>query len=179
MKAARASARQIRFTIYNKRTEFLAAHPDITEALAHVDDPVHARNTFAKDVLAKLDRFGELSEKQASAVVASMQRDRDYTARRAIEEAEVKGDAPTGRVTVTGTVLSTRVDETDFGTVVKMLLKLDNGARAWVTCPSGVERGDSITLAATWTVSPTDKSFAFGKRPHLIRTTTANQGVKP
>lgn len=167
---ARAEARKARFTIYTKRQAFLATRPDVAEALATIDNPVHAKNLFAHDVLRKLDQYGELSEKQIASVLTSLQRDREYAARRTAEESEPKGDAPSGRVVVTGTVLSTKDVESQYGWTTKMLLKLENNARAWLTVPSGseIERGDTVTVRATFEVSRDDKSFAFGKRPTLV-----------
>lgn len=61
---ARAEARKVRFTIFHERQAFLAAHPAIVEAIACIDEPVHASNSFVKDVLAKLDHYGSLSERE-------------------------------------------------------------------------------------------------------------------
>lgn len=164
---ARAEARKVRFTIWNKRQEFLAANPAIADALARIDDPIHERNTFAKDVLSKLDTYGELSPKQTAAVVASLERDKVWAARKAQEALEPKGDAPTGRVEVAGTVVSLKLQESLYGSTLKMLVKLDNAAKVWCSVPSGHEPavGDTVAFKATFTVSDTDKSFAFGKRP--------------
>ena len=165
---ARAKARKVRFVTYNKRTEFLASHPAIAEALVNISKPEHARNDFAQDVLRKLDQYGSLSDAQVNALVKSMARDLEYVARKAAEAAEPKGDAPSGRVQVTGTVLSTKTQEGDWGITTKMLVKLENNSKVWVTCPDGVERGDTITFKATFEVSKDDTSFAFGKRPILV-----------
>jgi hypothetical protein len=168
---AAAEARKVRFTVYNKRKSFLDANPALADAMVHVDDAVHAKNFFVKDVLAKLDRYGDLSEKQVAAVVASLARDVEWAVKRATEAAEPKGDAPSGRTEVTGTVLSMKEHENAFGFTMKMTLKLTNGARVWVTAPGSesLEKGDVVTLRATWTPSKDDKSFAFGSRPHLVR----------
>lgn len=61
---ARAEARKVRFTIWNKREAFLEKHVELRAALACIDHPEHVKNFFAHDVLAKLDRYGELSDKQ-------------------------------------------------------------------------------------------------------------------
>lgn len=170
---SRAEARKVRFKIYTKRQEFIAANPAIAQALADIEKPEHARNTFVRDVLRKLDQYGTLSARQVECVISSMNRDREAVARKAVEALEIKGDAPEGRQTVTGEVLATKVQESDFGPVVKMLVKLENNARVWVSAPSGVERGQRITFTATFERSNTDRSFGFGKRPHLIQTREA------
>lgn len=169
---ARAEARKVRFVIYNKRTEFLTANPAIADALTHIEELQHTKNFFAKDVLRKLDQWGVLSVAQVNAVINSLQRDNDYAARAAAEAVESKGAAPSGRVEVTGIVLSVKNQESAYyeGIVTKLLIKLANNSKVWCTRPSGssIERGDTVTIKATWTVSPTDTAFSFGKRPILI-----------
>ena len=152
----------------SKRDAFLATNPAIVDALVAITEPVHANNAFVKDVLSKLNRYDSLSDAQVNAVVTSLRRDIEYAARKAVEATEVKGDAPTGRVEVTGTVLSVKVKENDYGFVRKALIKLENNAKVWVTAPDGVERDLTVTIKATWTPSQDDRHFAFGKRPILV-----------
>lgn len=179
---ARANARKVRFTIWTKRQEFLDAHPAIVQALTEVDKPEHARNVFAKDVLAKLDQYGTLSDRQVTTLLESLARDTAYVARKAVEETEPKGAAPSGRVEVTGTVLSIKEQEGYgyAGPVWKMLLKLENNSKVWVTCTStDICRGDKVTVKATWTVSATDPSFAFGKRPVVVNHDAYDKSLPP
>lgn len=168
---AKAEAIKARFVVWNKRTAYLEAHPEVVAALAEMDNPVHARNSFAVDIVGKLNHWGDLSDKQAAALVASLKRDHEFAAKRAAEATEVKGDAPSGRQTVTGEVLSIKEYEGGFGYTYKMLVKLDNNSRVFVSKPSGhgIERGWRITFTATFTPKDDDKSFAFGKRPIFIR----------
>lgn len=65
--------------------------------------------------------------------------------------------------------------ESDFGETLKMTLKLANNARVWLTVPSGatVNRGDKVSVTATFTRSDKDVSFAFGKRPTGIEVESA------
>jgi hypothetical protein len=167
---ARAEARKIRFAIYEKRKAFIAQNPGIKDVLDHINDPVHAKNMFVQDVMHNLDKWGTLSPRQVEAVLESMKKDVERATRLAAEAAEPKGDAPSGRVRVTGVVLATRWQEHDFGQTLKMLVKLENGSKVWCSAPSRetIERGDTITFTATFEVSRDDKSFAFGKRPHLV-----------
>lgn len=176
---ARAEARNVRFTIFTKRQEFLAAHPEVEAILTHIDQPQHAKNFFAQDVMRKLDQYGSLSQAQVDAVVKSLARDNEHEARKAAEAAEPKGDAPSGRQTVTGTVVSIKTQEGYMPgtTTLKMLVKLENNSKAWASVPSGadVQKGDTITFKATFEVSNVDKSFAFGKRPTLVKVTHNEQ----
>lgn len=165
---ARAEARKVKFTIYNRRAQYLVEHPEVAEMLLHVDDPQHAKNFFLKDVLNKLDQYGSLTTPQLGAIVASYAKDNERAEQKAVEALEPKGAAPSGRVTVTGVVLSIKcVDGYMPGTVAyKMLLKLENNAKVWLTCTdSSIERGYTVIVKATFEVSRDDKSFAFGKRP--------------
>lgn len=162
---ARDAANKVRIKVWNQREAFLKATPDFAAAIANYT----GTNTFVKDVVAKLGLYGSLSERQVSAVLKAIARDAEVAAGKAQEAVEVKGDAPVGRQTVTGTVLSTKVQESIYGATLKMLLKLTNGSRVWLTVPrkATVTKGDSVTVTATFEVSKDDKSFAFGSRPEI------------
>lgn len=172
---SRDASRKVRIKVWNDRQRYLEAHPEIAEALKAIEQPAHAGNGFVKDVLSKLDTYGYLTERQAAAVVTSLKRDEEFAARKATEQAEVKGDAPSGRCEVTGVILSLKQRDTDFGVVTKALVKLDNNSKVWFTANWDVERGDTITVRATFEVSHDDKSFAFGKRPHLVKRVPATE----
>lgn len=165
-----AEARDVRFKIYTKREAYLEANPAIAQALKEIDEPQHARNHFAKDVLAKLDQYGELSERQRDTVLKSLREDNERAER---EAAEPKGDAPSGRVEVKGEVLSLKEVFSDFGMTLKMVLKLENGARCYISAPAryDIKRGDHVHIRGTFEVSKDDKSFAWGSRPHMIKHT--------
>lgn len=167
---SKAEAGHARLKVWKARERFLEANPAIVAAMAQAKTPAHAGNTFVADVLAKLDRYGNLSEAQVAAVVKSLARDLETAARKAAEALEVKGDAPEGRQTVTGTVLSVKGQDTDFGFVVKMLVKLENNSKVWLTVPAGADlvRGDLATFTATFERSRDDRSFGFGKRPRMV-----------
>jgi len=167
---SKAEAGHGRMKVWKARERFLEANPALVAVIAQAKTPAHAGNTFVADVLAKLDRYGNLSDAQVAAVVKSLARDLETAARKAAEALEVKGEAPEGRQTVTGVVLTTKGQESDFGFVLKMLLKLANNSKVWLTVPAGadVKRGDVVTVKATFEVSRDDKSFAFGKRPYLV-----------
>lgn len=160
---AKAEAGHARMKLWGQREAFVKSRPDLAAAIEQAKAEVHGMNTFVHDVIGKLNRFGSISDKQIAAVVASLQRDLD----KANAPVEVKGDAPTGRVTVTGVVVGLKDQESAYGWTTKMTIKLANNARVWMTKPAGadVERGATVTVTATFEVSATDKSFAFGKRP--------------
>jgi hypothetical protein len=170
----RAAAHAESLKAWLAREKFVAAHPSIAAALTAIEEPVHAGNHFVKDVLRKLDHFGTLSDKQVAAVEQSLARDVEHAAKKAAEAVEPKGDAPEGRQEVTGEVLSVQSRESDWGEVLKMLVKLENNSKVWVSVPGsacgtdGGLKGKTITIRATFERSKDDKSFAFGKRPTLV-----------
>ncbi len=90
--------------------------------------------------------------------------------RQAIQQAEEQAsaaDCPSGRMLVIGRVLTIRVDETQYGTVTKMLVKHDSGFKVWGTRPSGLncDRGDIVSFKATVQQSDKDPKFGFYARP--------------
>jgi len=167
---AKAEAGHAKMKIWNARVKFLAANPAIAEAIEQAKGEAHAKNFFVQDVLSKLNLYGNLTERQVAAVLKSLARDVEVATQKAAEVAEVKGNAPEGRQTVTGAVLSTKLVEGFYGATLKMLVKLENNSKTWTTVPSkvAVERGDTVTFTATFTVSKDDPSFAFGSRPTVV-----------
>jgi len=150
-------------------------NPDFKAAVACFDehaDTVHMRNSFARDILHKFRKYGNLSDRQRDCFTESISRDHEYQARKEAEANEPKGPAPTGRQEVTGTVLSIKEQDTPFGFTLKMLVKLENNSKVWCTVPSAaldeLDRRDEITFKATFTPSDDDPHFAFGSRPTLI-----------
>lgn len=154
-----------------KRDEFIAAHPEITDYLTALESEVHKNNDFVRDVLNKLDRYGSLSDAQLAAIPGSLARDEFIAARTAKREEEKAnaGPAPIGRHEVTGTIVHTKWQDSDWGTTKKILVVLTNGSRVWSSVPSNASgnTGDVLTFRATFTVKD-DPHFAFASRPHLI-----------
>lgn len=150
------------------RERFMAEHPEVLKWIAEAEKPVHRDNTFVHDVLAKLDRYGSLTDRQMAAIPTSLARDVEFAERRAREASETKGDAPDGKAEVTGKVVSIKWRESHWGATRKMLVKLTNNSKVWLTAAEEIEPGDTITVRATFTRSDDDRSFAFGKRPKLV-----------
>lgn len=173
---AKAELAHKRIVIYQKYLKTIEKYPALEAAVKNIGNPAHEKNMFAHDVVGKLKTYGELSERQITALVAALKRDEEYAARKATEVPEVVGDAPQGREVVEGVVLCKKLKEGDFGDTFKMLVKLTNNSKVWCTCPSegliggsmAIEVGAKIKVRATWTRKLEDKTFAFGKRPYLI-----------
>lgn len=98
-------------------------------------------------------------------------------AERKAEEAEAAAHAAIpaieeGRYVVAGELLTTKLVDNPFspygGATLKMLVKLDTGAKIWGSFPSGLsgaERGDRVTFTAAIEPSRDDHAFGFFKRP--------------
>lgn len=166
-----------------RKADRIAALIDAHPLLAELTYPQASDEygNFVRDIAWKLQRDGELSERQISAVEAAILRevgwrvrDEQRAAQRAAELATAT-PAPSGRVRVTGTVLSVKWVDNDFGGATKMLLHAVEGYRVWVSIPSnleaGVNKGDCVAVTATLAPKKTapgeevDPYFAIGSRP--------------
>lgn len=118
------------------------------------------RNDFAYSLRTQIFRNGSLSPRQQEALISAANRMPTYAV-------EPQGDAPEGRTGVRGTVVTIKEYDSQFGTVFKMLVKLDNNAKVWCSVPKGIDpvRGQRVNIVATWTRKPGDRHFATGKRP--------------
>lgn len=173
---AKSELNSQRLKIYAAFQRFTEAHPEVLEWEKTIEsDPVHARNTFARDVLSKLRVYGELSERQLQCVRDSLKRDQEFAARKLADAVKLSDapPAPEGRATVEGEIVSMRyIEPYCYGASgsYKILLKLDDGNKAWVSLPSASDagKGQRIKLTATFERSKEDVHFCFGKRPKLV-----------
>jgi len=164
-----------REAIYEQRKIWSLENPGVEQYLAdhYMDNP------FLTSLQDQLDRWGNLSTRQADAVRRNMERED-----RAAVETQPETAAPEGRVTVSGEVV--KVKEQDGymgGQEYKLIVKLDDGNRVWATCPNNLYRavnpeacrrdehwtvtlvGKRVKLTATFIRSDRDEHFSFGKRP--------------
>lgn len=122
-----------------------------------------------RDIVGKLVKYGSISDKAVDFLKSLLKRIEEHPERMAarIAEKAAAADCPTGRTTVTGTILKIEDREGAFGIVRKMTVKAAAGYIVWSTVPSGVDaqRGAEITFVATLTPSDTDPKFGFAKRP--------------
>jgi hypothetical protein len=181
---ARAEQGHARMKVFKARQSFLAEHPDVAALVEskQIDDPVHAGNEFARDILHKLDQYGSISPSQIDWLFKSLTRDEERAARKAQDDAAkaalkaagIKG--PEGRCEVEGVVLHAREQDSAFGTTYKWLVRLDSGIKVWSSIPQaafdtpgygGLKMfvGARVKFTATWERSKNDDTFAFGKRP--------------
>lgn len=170
---------------------FLVAHPELIPAtyLANVARPLIEDGLYApninwaanviEDVLAKLQRYGSLSDKQIAFVAKLLAEVEEKVAARVerdaapvVEVEETRELAPSGRVQITGEVVHFKTETRTYGwnetTVTKILVVEDRGFKVWVTLPAsvnGAAKHDRITFTATLEPSNDDKYFAFASRP--------------
>lgn len=123
------------------------------------------------DMLKTTEMYGTLSEKMIPAITRLAAKHDAYEqkmAERAAEN-EAAADCPQGkRLEIVGTVLSLKEQESQFGTVTKMLVKHESGYKVWSTLPAALwdaKVGDVVTFVATIERSPSDAKFGFASRP--------------
>lgn len=146
-------------------------YPQITEAMG----------SFISDLGHTLRTTGRLTNPQIEALDKVVDKHIERENMRAAEALLPTVDAPEGKTTVAGEVLSIR-DEPDYtglGTVWKMTVRDDRGFKVWVTVPAALRtavadkvtalRGERVEFIATLTRSDRDASFSFGKRPTKAR----------
>jgi hypothetical protein len=149
-----------------RREEMLKNDPDVVEYLDTIN-PNCERFSFLVNMIDAMDHYGSLTEGQINAVRNIMKK-REEIAARQLAEVEPTTPAPEGRVQVEGVVLSIKVQDTDFGSVIKMLVKLDDNNKVWGSLPSSLRtdiKGERIRFTGTFTQSKTDEHFSIFKRP--------------
>jgi hypothetical protein len=159
---------------------FLEARPALRLAMAALPvaategvEPFPVRTL--RDMSAKLNRYGSLSEKQVEFAVRLAAEITNPTP--VVEERHVP--APEGRVTVRGRIVSAKVHDGSFGSSYKMTVKVetpDGSWLVWATIPAIVVDcaavnglrglvGREVRFDALLKRSDRDAHFAFGKRP--------------
>lgn len=165
--------------VARERAEWDAAHP---EEVAILQETVDGRwdDRFLKELADHWTKRGPLTERQLPWVTKVRDRlveQEAQAARDALNPPPPAEPVPVGRQQLTGTVISTKTKETDFGTRFVMTVQLDGGGRVWGTRPDAViqgddgpvtydpQRGDRVAFTATVTASDDDDTFGFFKRP--------------
>jgi hypothetical protein len=162
--------------------EFVAANPDLAWMDRNGEVPeIVANNSFVLDVTRKLRQYGSLSENQTAAVRRVIATTIERQAQRE-QDAIENPAAPVveGRIVVTGEVLTTKWQDSDFGSTLKMLVRDDRGFKVWGSVPKSlqaswssvtgedtpsVEKGNRVTFTAQVEKSRDDETFGFFKRP--------------
>lgn len=149
----------------------------------------HRRSDFLSSLLSQLRRKAALSPKQIMALCDSRVRQLEREAEQRAREAAAPPPAPVPdtdeRVQVTGTIISVKIEDGDYGTTEKMLVQAD-GYRLWGTRPQSLlvpadedtgwierdgvmhrpaDRGDRVSFMARVQRSDRDENFGFFSRP--------------
>jgi hypothetical protein len=152
--------------------DFFARYPYMENVLAHVDGP-------GPDMLRKVRQWGDLSDKAMDFACNVFAR-----AMAPARPQAVNVPAPTGKVAVTGTIVSAKVHESQFGTSIKMTVKVVTPGGEWLcwgTAPTSildkarelqtteeyayeVLKGRAVSFTATLEAGR-EPHFAFFKRP--------------
>lgn len=148
-------------------------------------------NSFFGSLLNSVADWGSLTERQEEAAYKAMQKQAERDAEKA-DEPEAQ-DAPKGRITGKFKVLGMKLQESQYGTTLKMVAQhTDAGYKIWVTVPGNIQNGgvyrfpehDDATVIPDWDfinshhiekdmvielsvdLTPSDDpKFAYGKRP--------------
>ncbi len=157
-------------------------------------DETLAPSSFRSSIRMQFLTKGKLSEKQATAFVNAVWKDKEMADRKAAWKAEQQAktaalieagvQAPEGRIPFTGAVRSLKFVLNAFGGATKLLIEADSGAKVWVSLPSEIKgltiedwsleglkaalAGKQVSVTATFKRSDTDATFAFGSRPNAL-----------
>lgn len=168
MKAVRA--RRGRF---NKLRMYVEAHPEVRllSKYRHVN--------FFQSLREQLIRRLELSDKQLECIAPAIIRQERWKTERAERDARMPEASPVieGRIDITGEVLTTKTQYSDYGDTDKWLVIDDRGFKVWGTIPRAAFddhdmkslRGQRVTFTATVTKSDRDEAFGFYKRPTSVK----------
>lgn len=123
------------------------------------------------DIIRNVVKYGKISTGQVNYLRTLVTSIANRPALEAKRAAEAKAAAPVPqtdeRIKVVGKVLSTRLDETPYGSVRKMLVQHESGYKVWGSVPSGldVSTGATIEFIAAVKRSNDDAKFGFFSRP--------------
>ena len=123
-----------------------------------------------RQVNAAIKWQAEAAEREARIEAANKARAEEEAAEAARLAAEEAAKVPVveGKITITGEILTIKLQDGHFGSTLKMLVRDDRGFKVWGTYPRSLddaEKGDRVAFVATVTASGTDKDFGFFSRP--------------
>lgn len=150
-----------------KAATYLGENPEVAEAF-------ETEHYIVQDIRGKLFQYGSISERQEALVLKIAREEAERAALRA-EAAEKLRNAPAlaeGRYEIEGLVISTKSQDSMYGTTYKMLVELADGNRVWGTIPRAIEDdvwGTRSTVTVRFTAavqrSDDDEHFGFYSRP--------------
>lgn len=167
LRAGRAREGAVRAAIAasraEERTAYLAEHPGLAEALA-------TDHHIVRDIAQRFTEYGQLTDRQL-ALVLKISND---VAHPPPEDKHVPAPRPDGRMTFTGRVLSLKSYESQYGTQMKLCVRVEAGEGCWLawgTCPASIladaagrVRGALVEITAAL-LPGREEHFALLKRP--------------
>jgi hypothetical protein len=170
-----AAAKRAEHQIVNARNAWFAANPDARLAYDWAAERLQSPSTDLWEgvwtFVAKVKRYGDTSDKFVAAVLKCRERDIAYQAAQAARKVASNPpvDVPTGRIQISGQVISLKWKHTQFGESLKAVIVDTRGFKVYGTVPAKLESKvnlqDHITLTAAVTPSPDDPTFGFYSRP--------------
>jgi hypothetical protein len=170
MRAARArkavANAEIKAAAHGAAKSFLADNPGLADAF-------ETDQYIVQDIERKLWQYGNLSEKQV-ALVFKIAREHEERLLAQSAHAEFMKTVPVleeGRRPLKGLVISTKMQESIYGTQYKMLVELEDGNRVYGTIPAAIDgvwdsrKVYNVEFTAAVTRSNDDDHFGFFKRP--------------
>ncbi len=204
-RAAKQAAAEARFAAKQK---FAQENPEVVAFLNTVSEQevayrdsfdngtkVKAPHPFLLDMVHALNRYDSLTERQVAAVEKFAAKAAEFAARDAERQAEREaelantGPLPEGRYDISGTIISTKWQSSQFGDTPKMLVKMADGNKVWGTVPEAAftydaetgttttddMKGREVSFAATVERSQDDEHFGFFKRPSKFQYTDTKE----
>ena len=159
---------------------FAKQYPELVEFFEDHDMDTE-RFYFVNEMHRALIFFGYLTTGQADAMRRTLVKRQEMAAKQ-LEDAvnAPEADAPSGKHTVAGIVVSSKVEDGLYGPQRKMLVKLDDGNKVWGSMPASIidgirehygytedafKGGVRVSFSANFTVSNNDSHFSYYKRP--------------
>lgn len=128
-------------------------------------------NPFIIDVAFKARDGKALSDKQLAALRTAWTKHLAFMAEEAAKDA-ARQPFPAGKAQqVTGTILTTKFVDHQYGSTFKMLVEAEEGFKVWCSVPRSLDnsngplKGCKVQFIADLEASQDDQFFGFGKRP--------------
>lgn len=158
-----------------RKADFIAEFPVVQTILDRSSE-----HYLLSDLAHKFELYAQLSTKQmalAEKLFVQVDEFKVRQAQRDAQEAELIAQGvkiPTGRAMVTGTVLSTKFEDGQFGFTAKMLVQDDAGWKVWCSIPEFRDLPKGARVRFSVDITPKTDLFGFGKRPTKFEWFDAN-----
>jgi hypothetical protein len=167
-----AELNRSRRRISNLRAEWMAIDSDREIAFAWATFSV-ANNEFGYNgirhtFVSHINRYGTVSDKFVRAIMRDMAKTERIAEERASQKAKMNPVVEGKGITITGTIVSIKIHENDYGIREVMTVRDDRGFLVWGTQPASLYDaivGSRVSFIANIEKSDRDETFGFFKRP--------------